>query len=296
MALHADFKLRLEPGKMLFPAEAGKLIETQFLYARQQFRLKDNSSGESQIVQQLDCKMIVGITSRIVLEQTHWSVGYCEFCDRVDAIRYGDAVEKTYLNDLIPMSAQKVGYKCQCEWCGSAASRLPDAKLVRIKNWNYTDGVFWLFQQCAPQIAFQVPQFDSEETIRKLLNSVKKRTKIKNLSIRTGAILGAVLGAILLLLISLFNRDFPVQVEHGREALAIGIGLVLGSISGAVGEAIIRAPIVARRLIIRAIKKYHVDSSILEEIAGSYPRRIKNAVKYALKLEREWEIDSFGKR
>jgi len=221
------------------------------------------------------------IAEQDCFEQTHWSIGSCDRCGRFDVIRYGNLVRKTSFCGFFVDEGVKIGKSARCDWCQNAAAPSPASKVPKA-DWSYRDGIMSLFEKCGAGKFVTPPLFDSEESIRGLLNLVKKRSSLNSVSVRIGIVIGAILGAAFLLTIGQYYILFPEQSTTQQSVLLSIFGLVVGGIIGAIVEAFLRMPQVAERMVRQMYYKYHPDSQLLEDVAASYPGRIRHAVRKAL--------------
>src|SRR5262245_6940031 len=216
-------------------------------------------------------------------DQRYWSLGYCEWCDRAEAIRIGHVINTTSVYFVIPVN-RNVGSKVSCcDYCGLEAKRDPDAEVVDTADWNYRDGIEALFEMCAPQYDFGPLRFSTEDEVISLLQAPALATKYTKIDLNVQwlpPLIGGCVGAALAVVPAALSR---AENMFGAVALAILGGGFVGGLLGILAGGFLTSEKIARTTIEYNALKYDIDGDLLTDVAANFPGRIRRAVKAAVR-------------
>ena len=197
----------------------------------------------------------------------------------MEAVRIGRVISTTSFYFVIPVE-REVGSKISCcDFCGGEAVPYKDSGFVEVDDWSYRDGLWALFEKCAPRYDSGSARFSTKEEVDSLLRAVTRATKLSRVDLNTQwlpPLIGAGVGAAMSLVPALLS-DQPDQFRV--VFLALLGGAFVGGILGIIIGGLYSSRRLARTMIEYCAQKYLIDGDLLTSSATGYPGRIRRAVR-----------------
>lgn len=220
------------------------------------------------------------ITRETIYRQFAWSVGYCPYCEQLEAIRVEEVQIQTSLF-LIPVHWEVLGESARCDFCGRAI----DPSVIAIDQiaqdeWHPAEGIDVLMDNYTLPEDSDLPEVNSKRRLNSLLSAAQEASSISNLDVTFGATTGPLLGAPICLALGYLLHSSKLIRGDLEQMLLVSIlvGVIGGMPFGALVHALIKRSKVAHRRINIARENYGIDIDLLEDLSQEYNRLVKRTV------------------
>jgi hypothetical protein len=199
-----------------------------------------------------------------------WLAAECLRCQTVRPF----VVEQIHVTKhiyFVETSTEQVAAIMTCDFCGTTYAVDPDLHLPTDAFWTPQQPLQELVDKTAPQLGqVRPPDKPTDEQLRALVASVKERASGRLELLSPGGYLGGIGGALSCVAASacLHGRGLVVWVNDGflQGLLAFLAGGIIGAISGAVGERMLRRRKRAAKLFAEAIERHGLDLTRIEDL------------------------------
>jgi hypothetical protein len=224
---------------------------------------------------------------RTEYEPARWSFGYCPSCQQEGPLTLDDVYEVCYLWSLFQIDERLMDERvARCDFCRHLGAAERDGKGIRLREWSPEQGTPPLLEKLAITDPLPLLEGASDARLHSLLRAVQRASSLHGVHLSPlGAIAGSIAGVLAAIPLGgwLWEQQNvrPTPDEAGFVMMLCMIGGVAGLILGATVEFLSRR---GRRPLARihaAHAMYGIDLHRLQELSGSYSRRIRKAVAEA---------------